>query len=127
MRGKYQTKFMLFYFSIIALIGYVLILFSSYSIENFTVEKFYILFLMIFVSIIVFSLHDLIFNKGTWLKQGWFSVFLIFWIVIAVPGFFFFVGSTSYFFKVSPNVIMMTIAIIFFIQLVISTWKETNS
>ncbi|EDZ49917.1 conserved hypothetical protein [Bacillus cereus AH1134] len=127
MRGKYQTKFILFYFSIIALIGYGLILFSSYSIENFTVEQFYILFLMIFVSIIVFSLHDLIFNKGTWLKQGWFSVFLIFWIVIAVPGFFFFVGSTSFFFKVSPNVIMITIAIIFFIQLAISTWKEVNS
>ena len=127
MRGKYQTKFMLFYFSIISLIGYVLILFSSYSIENFTVEQFYILFLMIFVSIIVFSLHDLVFNKGTWLKQGWFSVFLIFWILIAVPGFFFFVGSTSYFFKVSPNVIMITIAIIFFIQLAISTWKEVNS
>jgi hypothetical protein len=126
MREKYQTKFMLFYFSIIALIGYLLILFSSYSIENFTVEQFYILFLMIFVSIIVFSLHDLIFNKGTWLKQGWFSIFLIFWIVIAVPGFSF-VGSTSYFFKVSPNVIMITIAIIFFIQLAISTWKEVNS
>ncbi|EOP32281.1 hypothetical protein IK1_05817 [Bacillus cereus VD146] len=117
---------MLLYFSLIAVFGYVLILFSSYSIKNFTIEQFYILFLMLFVSIIVFSLYDLIFNKGIWLKQGWFSVFLIFWIVIAVPGSFFFVGSTSYVFIVSPNLIMIGIAIIFFIELVISTWKEIN-
>lgn len=95
------------FFTVISLIGYGLLLFTSYSFAGEVKQQFMTLVLSLILVQLIYAIYFVFIKKGkfkTYLRLLVFSI-------LGVPGLFFFVGAIQYLFNISANIVLLGIGI----------------